>query len=305
MKQTLICILILISFSAWSQNYIIESNFEIEKIYRFTVKRGNIDSRKPITKDLALLTEVEATFILQDDRLKCFWKYGESKAVGPDKLISEIEPEYIEMFNLYRGIEIEIIFDPFLGGIKLLNYSQLKQNVKNVFLKTYNNKMTKIDSATMSFINQQIEPTFSTPEILLSTYFPEIGLYFNLYAKNFTDGIGMKAVSTYSNPFDGKPFPVEGEFNIDSIDENVLIIKYEEKGNQEEINRIAKETIEKLSKLGKSQIRNEEMPNFKLNSQSKYFYDLKLKLITKVILEKITEVTGITQTVTLEINLIE
>lgn len=305
MKRTLICILIIITFSAYGQNYKIESNFETGKTYKFTIKRAKIDSREPMTKDLAQLTELEATFTEQDKKLKCVWKYGKTKAVGPEQLISQIGTEYNEMFNLYRGFEIVVLFDPYLGGIELLNYEQMKQNIKNGLLKVYKNQMTKIDSTTMSLINQQIEPTYSTSEILLSTYFPEIGLYFNLYAQNFTDGIGVKSEYFYPNPFGGDPFPIVGEIAVDSKDGDVLIIKNEEKANQEEVNRILKEMVERMSSLGNAPIKKEEMPDFTLNSNSKFFYDLKLKLINKVMLEKIIEVTGITQTETLEINLIE
>ena len=305
MKRTLIYILTLVTFSACSQDYKIESDFETGKTYHYTVKRAKIDSREPMTKDLAQLTEIEATFTEQDKRLKCVWKYGETKAVGPEQLISQIGPEYNEMFNLYRGFEIEILFDPYLGGIELLNYEQMKQNIKNGLLKVYNNQMTKIDSATMVMINQQIEPTYSTPEILLSTYFPEINLYFNLYSQEFSEGIGVKSEYSYPNPFGGDPFPVVGEIAIDLKDGDILIVKNEEKANQEEVNRILKEMVERMSNLGNAPIKKEEMPDFTLNSSSKYFYDLKQKLINKVMLEKIIEVTGITQTETLEVNLIE
>ena len=115
MKKTLIYILTLISFSAYSQDYKIDSDFETGKTYHFTVKRAKVDSREPMTKDLAQLTEIEATFTQQDKRLKCIWKYGETKAVGPEQLISQIGPEYNEMFNLYRGFEIEVLFDPYLA----------------------------------------------------------------------------------------------------------------------------------------------------------------------------------------------
>ncbi len=305
MKRTLIYIIILISFTAYSQDYKVESDFKTEKTYQLTVKRAKIDSREPMTKDLAQLTQIEATFTHQDKRLKCIWKYGETKAVGPEQLISQIGPEYNEMINLYQGFEIEVLFDPNLGGIKLLNYAQMKEIIKNGFLKVFSNKMTKIDSATMVLINQQLEPTYSTSEILLSTYFPEIELYFNLYSQSFTKGIGVKSEYSYPNPFGGESFPVVSEIGIDSKEGNVLVIKNTETANQEEVNRILKEMVENMSKLGDSPIKKEEMPDFTLNSNSKYFYNLNLKLINKVMLEKIIEASGITQTEILEVNLIE
>jgi hypothetical protein len=305
MKKTLIYILLLISYSACSQGYKIECDFKTEKTYKFTVKRAKIDSREPMTKDLAQLTEIEASFTQEDYRLICVWKYGETKAVGPEQLISQIEPEHIEMFNLYRGFEIEISFDPYFGGIELLNYEQMKENIKNGFLKVYNNQMTEIDSATMILIDEQIEPTYSTPEILLTTYFPEIELYFNVYSLYFSEEISMKSEYSYPNPYGGDPFPVHGEISVESKEGNILILKNEETADQEEVNRILKEMVVKMSKLGDSPINEEEIPDFTLNAKSRYFYDIELKLINKVMLEKIVEVSGFTQTEIIEVNLIE
>ncbi len=305
MKQTLTCILILISLSAYGQSYVIESNFTTDKTYRITVKRAKLDSRKPWTKDLAQMTDIEAIFTQQDKNLKCVWKYGDTKAIGPEQVISHIGSDYIDLFNLYRGYEIELIFNPSTGEIKLANYEQIKQKLRDGTLKIYNNPMTKIDSSGLLLVIQQLEPTFSTPEILLSSYFPEIVLYFNLYGVSISKRFGMKSEYFYPNPFGGDPFPVIGEISIHSKNRNTLIIKNEETANQEEVNRILKEMIERISKLRDSSNQKEELPEFKLYVKSRYFYDLKQKLISKVMLEKIIEATGITQTETLEITLIE
>lgn len=307
MKRTLIYILTFITFSAYSQNYKIESNFKTGKTYQYTIKRSKIDSREPLSENFALVTEIKARFTKQDKGLKCVWKYGKTKAVGPEKLISQIGPEHNELYNIYRDFEIEILFDPNLGEIELLNYEEMKQNIQNSLLKVYNNKMTKIDSATMVLINQQLEPTYSTPEKLLSTYFPEIDLYFSLYSQEFTEGMAITSEYFYPNYFGGDSLPVVSEITVDSKDADILIIKNEEKTNQEEVNRIVKEMIEEMSKLGDDPIKEEELSNVTLNFNSKYlyFYNLKLKLINKVIFKKIIEVDGITQTEITEINLMK
>lgn len=305
MKKTLICILTLLSFTACSQDFKIESDFKTDKTYHFTIKRAKVDPSNPLPKDLAQLTQVEATFTQKDKRLKCVWKYGETKAVGLENVITQIGPEYNELLNIYRGIEIEVLFDPYIGGIELLNYVKMKENIKNGLLKVYNNPKTKIDSATMALINQQLEPTYSSPGILLSTYFPEIELYFNLYSLNFTKGIVVKSEYYYPNPFGGEPFPVVGEIGIDSKVGNVLVVKNVEHANQKEVNRILKDMVEKMSKLGDSPINKEEIPDFTLDIESTYFYDLNNKLINKVQLEKKIEASGITQTNILEVKLTE
>ena len=305
MKRIFIYILTLIAFTAFSQDYKIESEFETGKPYQFEVKRSKFDSRDPMTKDLAQLTQIEATFTQQDTMLKCVWKYGETKAVGPEHIISQIGSANNELFNIYRGIEIEILFNPHLGGIELLNYEEMKQNIKNGLLKVYKNQMTKIDSATMAFINQQIEPTYSTPDLLLSTYFPEIGLYFNLYSQSFSEGDKIKSLGSYPNPFGGDPFPVVSEIGIESKEENVLLIKNEESANQEEVNRIIKEFVARMSSLGNSPVKKEDIPDFTLNSVSKCHYDLNLKLINKVMYERVIEISEIKQIETLEVILIK
>jgi len=305
MKTIMIFFLALRSLTVCSQDYNIESHFKTEKTYHFTVKRAKIDSREPMSKDLAQLTQIEASFTQHDKFMKCVWKYGETKATGSEYLISRVGPEYNELINIYRGFEIEVLFDPYYGGIELLNYEKMKENIKDGLLKIYNNQITTIDSATMVLLNQQLEPTYSTPEMLLSIYFPEITLYFSLYSRIFTKGVGIKSEYSYPNPFGGEAFPIIGKMSIDSANSNTLIIKNKEEAKQEEVNRILKNTLEKMSMLGTAPIDKEEMPDFTLISESYFYYDIQNKIINKVLLEKRIEVSGITQTEILEINLIE
>ena len=211
MKHTLNFLFALIVLTACGQNFNIENNFESGKSYDFTVKRAKIDSRDPMSKELAQLTEVTAIFERQDSSLNCTWKYGESIAVGPEHLINQIDAATKELFNIYKGIEIEFSLNPTHGGIELLNYDQMKNNIKIGLLKVYKNQMTKIDSATMVLINKQIEPTYSTPELLLSSYFPEVELYFNIYSQNIIEGETVESEYSYPNPFGGDPFPVVGK----------------------------------------------------------------------------------------------
>lgn len=303
MKKLFICLFTLISLTANSQEYKIENNFKTGKTYHYTVKRAKIDSREPMSKDMAQLTQIEATFSKTNKGLLCVWKYGESEAIVPEEYRSFIGPEYKELFNLYRGFEIKVLLDPENGGAELQNYAETKENIMNSLLKVYKNKMTKIDSATMVLINQQIAPTYSTPEILLSSYFPEIALYFNLYSRIFKTGYGIKYESFYPNPIGGEAIPVFGEMKIDTVKNNILVIQTKEQPNQEEVNRIMKDMLEKMSKKGDSPIKREDIPAFTLKTESSYYYDLRKKIINKVEYKKIVTTSGISQTDILEINL--
>lgn len=302
MKNALFYFIILFSTNVCGQDYKIECNFDSNKVYHFTVKRAKFDSREPITKELATLTQVEAIFTQMDKGLKCIWKYGETKVIGTDSIISQIGSQYSDMVNIYRGIEIEVLFDPNLGGIELLNFAKMKENIKNGLLKVYEDQNTIIDSATMVLINQQLEPTYSYPDVLLLTYFPEITLYFNFYGQNFSKGFTIRSEYTYPNSFGGDPLPVVSEMVIDSKEDDILVVKNVEKLNQEEANRIIKETIEKLSKLGNSPLKQEEIPDFRIYSEAYCYYNIRTKMIQKVKKAKIIVIAGVNQTELLEIK---
>lgn len=305
MKKTLFFLLIIFSISACSQDYKIESNFTIDKVYHFTVKRAKIDSREPMSKDLATLTQIEATFTQFDSLLKCNWKYGDTKTTGPENIISQLGPEYNNMLNLYKGIEIEILFDPNRGGIELLNFKKMQDNIGNSFINLYNDPLTKMDSGAMALVIEQLIPTYSTPEMLLSSYFPEIQVYFSMYGQTYSRRSINKSEFTYPNPFGGESFPVVYESKIDSKKKNFMAIKTVQQTNNDDVNRIIKETIEKLSKLGDSPISKDEMPNFTLNGESYCFYRIKNKIIELTTSEKRIVVAGITQTEILEVDLIQ
>lgn len=76
---------------------------------------------------------------------------------------------------------------------------------------------------------------------MLSFYFPEINLYFNLYSQEFTKGFAVKSEYFHPSPFGSESLPIVGEIAIESKEGDVLVIKNKEKVNHEEVNRILKE----------------------------------------------------------------
>lgn len=306
MRNILVFIFMISSFSAFSQTYQIEGKFKTDSIYQLTIKRAKISSKQAFSKDLAQLTQIKANFtFISKEKVKCVWKYGETKPTGPEKMISQIGKEYIELLNLYKDFEIELSLDSQTGEIKLLNYEQMKKNIVDSFIKLYANKATaKIDSLQMEQINNQLKTTYSTPELLLSTYFPEIDLYFGLYSKSFEQEAIYEYDTYYPNPFGGEEFPVAGKVRIDSKEKNVLIIKNTSEIDEQNTNRILRETLKRLSEQGKQPINESEIPSFTFNSSSKFYYELNQKIIFKVISEKTNQASGVTQTQILEINLL-
>jgi hypothetical protein len=153
-------------------------------------------------------------------------------------------------------------------------------------LKVYRNKLTKISREEMKVVMQKLEPTYATPERLLSTYFPEILLYFELYGVKLSEGETIKSSYKSPNPFGGEAFPVNGELAITAKQDNLLKVKAKEKAVDKEVSRIIRETVVALSKGGKRPINGKDIPDFSLYVETDFFYDLKLKLVKKVSQDK-------------------
>lgn len=166
-------------------------------------------------------------------------------------------------------------------------------------MKMYKNQATKIDPATMaSMIDQQLAPTYSTPEVLLSSYFPEVVLYFNLYGQTIPEGSLVKGTYTHPHPFGGRPFPVAVETTAETKDENTLLITSKEQSNRGGGNGTYTEEMP----IGRNP---NEIPSLRLTGQSTYLYDQTLQLIRELSFEKVIKARGVSQTEMLEIRLIE
>lgn len=288
----------------FSQEYYIENGLETRHMYRFTVEKSKIDSSDPMSKDLGLLTQVFVSFVEQSNgKIRCVWEYGETTAVGPRKLVRHIGSDFVELFNLYWGFQFELLYDPDEGTIEFLNYDEMKEKLELCFLQIYNNDVTKVDSATRVQVTQMLEPTYATPDIMLAIYFPEIALYFNMFAVTISQDEVIQMEYEYPNPFGGDPFPVIGELAVDKKRGNRLIIRFDESLIQDEANQILKEMVKEMSALGEFEVEEAEIPDFSLSVETKYYYNLKNKVMQKITRQKVVEIDGATELEIIEINL--
>lgn len=302
MKKTLPYILILILLTACSKDeYTIENEFQANKTYHFTVKQVTHDAGTQKSKELVHVSQIEATFNQVDRGLKCTWKYVDSKTVWADKKLSHISSENDESFNLYEGMEVEFLLDSNGTDIELLNYKEMKKDIIMMLSKLYLN--SEIDYNIIDHLMRQKEYTYATPESLLANYFPEIKLYFNFSFRHLIDGVNVKTEKFYPNRYGGEPIPVVVITGINSKDGDVLMIKSTETANQKELKRILKNTIENTPKLRETP-NIDEILNLKYSSESKYFYDLKNKLMKKVHNELKVELSGGVQKKIIEVELL-
>lgn len=304
MKATILLLLVLIAFTAFSQDYQIESAFESGKSYPFEVKRSKFTSANSEMEDVYLVTDVISTFSRKGPKLICSWKYGNTHVDAPQDLIRQIAPEYIEMFNIYRGFQLELLFDPIHGGIELENYEQMRKNIKTALLKIYSNAKTNISLSDLNAMEQYLESTFSTPELLMSSYFPEVLLYFQLYAQKFTDGKTIESKQFYPNPWGGKRILADSKFKVFEKNGNILNLQNEQEVNKEDLKRTFMKIRENINKVGNG-TGEYKIPAFDLSIDSDYFYDLERKLITKIIHEKMIFIDGVEQIEYLEIQCVD
>ncbi len=301
MEKILIFILILLSYSASSQDNKIDSDFKTDITYHFTVEESEFTSGdEEETKDFSLLKYIDVSFTNVDTGIVCVWKYKEEKAVSKNKILDN------SIFSSIKGFEVEISFNPQQGEIVLLNYEKMKGDIKNYLIASYN-ILNQTGPSVIQIIENQIVETCSTPEDLLSTYFPEINLYFELYTQNIKYGVELIKEDSFPNPFKygGEPFPIHIETIIGDSIENTIVVKKVESTKREETDSIIYEMGKSMIKPGGSPLKIESLPKFTFNIVTNYYYDRTLKLINRITYNKVVDVNGNTESKTLELNLIK
>jgi len=304
MKQMLFCLLLLCSINSFGQSYKIEGDFKFDKKYNFTISRAEVDSRDPImTEDHEVVTQITVEFEEFEDNIKCIWTYGGTKVVGPGVIDSLVNSEHNVMINIYKGFTIEFLINQQGKYIKLLNYEELKKNIVDGFVKMFNYQRPGIDSASIASVFEIVRPTFENEEVLISTYFGDIPLYFDLFGQSFKKRVEVKSVNTYPNFYNGRLFSIQGKIKIDKKKGELLVLKKTEELIGEDAARIIREHIEMLNRNSYESIKSEEASNSTLNYETFYYYNLDEKMFEKATLKKILRIGKITKTEILKIEL--
>lgn len=303
MKRLLILISLFISLIGCAQTFKINQSFEDNTSKTFVITRAKIDSREPMSKDLAQVTEISATFENFENNIKCTWTYLDTKAVLPDSLRYQLTPEWNDLINIYKGIKIEFQINKEGKYLKLLNFKDCQRQIEEATIKMYKNKNVKIDSTMFIQLRTMLKPTYENEQILIGTYFKEIFLYFNILGETFEKGIAIEAKNFTPNPLGGEQFPVIDKIGISEVNDSILTIDNNQITVMKEFKRILKETMVQLSKQGNNPLKQDKIPDLEITAKTSYYFNLKKNEMSKVILNKVVKVSGITQTEILEVQM--
>lgn len=278
----------------------IVQNFQTGKKYRYEVLRGNTDSRKPGNENIKSCTDVEFCIINKKKDIKeCSWKYGQTKITGVN--MDQLDEQARKQLNLYEGIEVKFLVDQNGTILEITNFEECKASVEKAFELLYSN--TNRTPEQYEKIKGALKSTFKTPEILVSTYCPELSVYFNMFGKTISSDSVVISHSELANPFGGRGFPTDVSTKIDEIRDNVAIISTRQTIPQQELKSIMKETFTELNKLSERPVKEEEIPEINITIFSTSYFDIQKKELKEVSLEKFTDVDDVKQTQTLKIIL--
>ena len=270
--------------------------------YLFEVQRGKIDSKHPKIKDIKSSTAVEFTILLEKKGIyECAWKYGSTKVIGinPD-LIDEQTKKFM---NVHQGIEVKFNVDK-SGAIKeITNYDECKIYIENAFKVILENAPNKATPEQYSNMMKALKSSYATPEILVSTYCPELTVFFMLFGETIKSDTIYISKSYLPNPFGGRSFPSNVTTKVDSLKENIALISVKQTIPENDLNAIMEETFIELSKLSKKPFLKNEIPKMNMATSAVFSYDYNKKVMKEVYSEKLIETAGNSQTQTLKVKL--
>jgi len=280
----------------------VAQNFQVGKKYEFEVQRGKADSRQPGTENIKSSTEVEFVALSTEDNLKeCSWKYGSTSIVGinPDQ-IDERTRKYMDTFE---GMEVKFLIDK--NGLihGLTNFEDCKNHIKNSFRVIYDNAVQKLTSDEITKMMDALKPSYDNPEALISTYCPEITVFFTMFGETIKSDSVRISHSELPNPFGGRNFPTDVSTKIEEIENNIAVISVSQTIPEKDLNEIMRETVVELSKLSNKPFDASDIPKVNMSTTSTFKFDYQRNVLLEVYTQKIVETSGIKQTQTLKVLL--
>ncbi len=284
----------------------ISQNFEIGKKYLYEIQREKIDSRKPGSEKIKSFTEVEFKILAQKKLFKeCSWKYGTTKINGVNA--DQIDEQTKKMINIYKGLEVKFLIDK--DGViqEITNFEECKLILETCFDEMIkimiSSSQTKITQEKVSNIKKSFKSTYESSEVLISTYCPELTVFFTIFGESFKPDSLYISHSDLPNPFGGRSFPTNITTKIDTVTDNFVLIKSNQIIPTTELNSIMKETIEKISTLSDKPVNGSKIPKFNLIINSTYNFNHKKNILEQVYSEKLIESDGVKQKQTIRVIL--
>jgi hypothetical protein len=280
----------------------ITQNFEIGKKYSYEIQRGKVDSRNPDLEKVKTSTFIEFSILAMNGEDKeCSWKYGLTKVIG-------ITPEMIDeqtkkLINIYEGIEVKFAIDKNGSIKKINNYEDCILSLEKAYKIIYENPANKQTPEQIDKILSMLKSSYATPEMMVSSYFPELNLFYNLFGETINSDSIYVSRSELLNPFGGRVLPTNVTTKTDSLTDNFIIISIDQSVPSNDLNAIMKETLMEMSKSTNRSFNENEVLKMKMSICTKFNYDRKNNLLTEVYSDKLIESNGTKQSQTLKIIL--
>ncbi|HET6226737.1 MAG TPA: hypothetical protein VFF27_10690, partial [Bacteroidia bacterium] len=186
----------------------ITQNFEVGNHFKYEVQRGKIDSQVRDSDKYKSSTDIDFTVLGEKNGMKeCSWKYGATSILGAAP--EQIDQRTRNLINIYKGIELRFLIDEKGAFHEITNYEECKAAISNQFKFIYENASSKTTPEQFEKMSEAMSATYDTPEKLISTYFPELSLFFNLFGKTVEADSIYHSKTELSNPFGGRNFPAE------------------------------------------------------------------------------------------------
>ncbi len=313
-RKNIIFLLFLVGFVVYCQSLAAQNNDKqvitilqqpvVGQTLTYEVIRGKIDSRNPITEKIRTSTTSTFSVIAAKGELfECHWLTGHTTMIGIDeKLLNE---ETQKTVNIQKGLAIKFLVDKQGVFQEMTNYEEAKKFIGDL-LGTMNEYATnKLNAEDLDKLKNGMAMTYSTPELLMNTYCPELSSLFGYVGQSLHPDSVYVSTEYVPNPFSGKNFEAELTTQIDTIYENKVCFSANQYIAQDQIEKILQETFEEFAKNANKPFKKEEVPQLKMQSHSEMIFNQKKKIMQKCVISKDVETQGIKQQQILEVILKE
>jgi hypothetical protein len=272
-------------------------SFEVGKTYNYEVQRGKSDSRQPGSEKMKSSTEVHLSIESATGTLrKCVWKYGTTSLIG-----MSADPQTAKLLNLYEGMEVRFNLDE-VGRIQeITNFEECKAYLEKASAVIYEN--SEIKPEKWKQIQAMLANTYSTPEIMVNTYCPELTIFFTIFGENIEMDTTYVTQSELSNPFGGKNFSTNVAMNLALLSDSIATIAIEQTIPESSLNAIMKETFVEIAKQAGKPFREDDILKMQISTRSVYTYNHLVNTLKEVKVEKFIEVDDVKQIQTISVLL--
>ncbi len=286
---SILCTSKLIAQNQTGKDIFIQQNFKPNKKYILEIIRSKTDSKEPQMASAGLVTTVELEVLTKEKSLfrECSWKYGATKFLGiPPESIDE---KTLKMVNSYKGMDVRFLVDEKGVFQSLTNYSECKASIEKSF-QLYSDLGAKPQSPEeFKKMMEALSPSYDNPEILISTYCPEIDLYFFLFGQTLNADSVYQEKTELANPFGGSTFPSVSIAKVEDVTSDIAYLSVKQIIEDEDLKRIMQETFKQFAQNSSKPFDEREIPQMNMSTSTLFTFDKKNNIMKEVLGEKFIE----------------